>query len=105
MMDVLRSSVCGFITTSPSMNGVMKVIADETGYKVMILNSNNNNTKCAKVYVRYETPWGQMRVKKVFKNEFPFHLPDDIFEKVMKKRRMYNKEIMSSEVKEYGKDN
>jgi hypothetical protein len=104
LVDTMRDSVCGFLTTSPSLKGVLSFIAKSEGYHAMVYDTTNFNEKQAVIYNCYTNPLGQNRIKKVCTDIFPRFLPPDIYEKVKEKRSKY-KDIVIQKYKDYMNSN
>jgi len=100
LVDTIRDSVCGFLTTAPDMKGVLSFITRDIGYKVMIYGGKNHNERVAKGYYKFTTPGGQPRIKGAFVDEYPRFLPSDVYQTVRKKRTKY-KEIIIKKYDEY----
>jgi hypothetical protein len=96
LIDTIRDSVCGFLTTSPSMSGVLSFIAKDTGYQVIIRGSGNNNEREANIYYKFTTPTGQPRRKNVCTDIYPRFLPADVYQKVKDKRSKYKELIIKN---------
>jgi hypothetical protein len=104
LVDTMRDSVCGFLTTSPSLKGVLSFIAKSEGYHAMVYDTTNFNEKQAVIYNCYTNPLGQNRIKKVCTDIYPRFLPPDIYEKVKEKRSKY-KDIVIKKYEDYIKSN
>ena len=92
LMDTARDSVCGFISTSPSVKGVASFLKQEQGWLCVIRKDRNHNWRVCKGYLRFEIPSGTMRHTPRFQDFFYKMLPDWVYHEVKEKRRHY-KEI------------
>jgi len=95
LLDTARDSICGFLSTSPSMQGVLGFIKREEGYHVKI-KKDRNGWRVATGYQRYELPSGQMRIAPKFADRFYRLLPDDIYKLVKEKRAKYKQIVLKN---------
>jgi len=95
LLDTARDSICGFLTTSPSMKGVLGFIRKEEGYSIKIKKMPSGYRR-AVGYARYELPSGQMRIATRYQDVFKFKLPDEIYAQVKEKRKRYKQIVLEN---------
>lgn len=93
LFDTIRDSTAGFLSTSPSVKGVLSFIKLAEGWLVKVTNGKQYNWRDGTGYSKYELPSGTTKIAKRFIDKFHCMLPDDVFQAVRQKR-MYYKDIV-----------
>lgn len=89
LMDTMRTSVAGLLTTSPSLRSVLKFISASDGYTVKLKYDKIYQMRYALGYKRNETITGKIFLKYVFRDEMHWLLPDWVFVEINRKREAY----------------
>lgn len=94
LMDTIRTSVTGFILTSPAVTGLLKFLRTEEGWLLKVGKDRQWNQRRARVYERVLLPSGTPRLYRKYEEEFHYRLPDWVYAKVKAKRLRYKKKII-----------